>query len=152
MEAIHLFKYGKKTALAKPLSELAREAFFQFWPRHSIDLVVPVPLHVKRLRERGFNQAYLLVRTWAKKEGVQVDSLALRRHRYTEPQTVLTRADRIKNTRQAFSLRHPESVKGKKILLVDDVYTTGATVNECARVLMNGRAESVDVLTLARAA
>jgi len=152
MEAIHFLKYEKKTALAKPLSLLARKAFFQSWGAESIDLLVPVPLHVRRLRERGFNQAYLLARRWTRQEGIALDGLNLHRHRRTQPQTTLSRADRQKNIRGAFALRHPERIQRQKILLVDDVYTTGATVNECARVLMDGGAEFVDVLTLARAA
>lgn len=152
MEAVHRFKYGRRIALAGPLSALVRGAFLGFWRRGGIDLVVPVPLHVKRLRERGFNQAYLLARTWAKEEGLELDGLFLRRHRYTEPQTTLRRAARSRNIKGAFSLRHPGGAKGRKILLVDDVYTTGATVNECARVLIKAGARSVDVLTLARTA
>jgi ComF family protein len=151
MEAIHLLKYEKKTALAKPLSALARKAFYQSWDAESIDLLVPVPLHVRRLRERGFNQAYLLARRWTRQEGIPLDGLNLCRHRCTEPQTTLSRADRQKNIRGAFALRYPERIQGQKIVLVDDVYTTGATVNECAKVLMDGGAEFVDVLTLARA-
>ena len=152
MEAVHLFKYGRKTALVKPLSALVRRTFFHWWDRDEVDLIVPVPLHVKRLRERGFNQAYLLIRKWAKEAGIPFDGLTLQRHRYTEPQTALSRAKRKRNMRGAFSLRDGGRVVGKRILLVDDVYTTGATVNECARVLTKAGAKSVDVLTLARAA
>ena len=151
MESIHMLKYRKKSSLARPLSALARETFFQFWDVDEIDLLVSVPLHVKRLRERGFNQAYLLIRSWAKKDGITLDGLTLCRSRRTEPQTTLSRPERRKNIKGAFSLQHSEKIRGRKILLVDDVYTTGATVNECARVLMKAGAEFVDVLTLARA-
>ncbi len=151
MEAIHLLKYRKKSSLSRPLSTLVRETFFQFWDVSGIDLLVSVPLHVKRLRERGFNQAHLLIRRWAKQDGIPFDGLTLFRSRWTEPQTTLSRTERRRNIRGAFSLRHPAKIKGRKILLVDDVYTTGATVNECARVLIKAGAEFVDVLTLARA-
>ena len=151
MEAIHLFKYAKKTSLSRPLSLLAKEAFFQFWDTSTIDLLVPVPLHPKRLRGRGFNQAYLLIRRWAKEEQIPFDGLTLLRSRWTEPQTTLSRTERQKNITGAFSIEYPEKIKDRKILLVDDVYTTGATVNECARVLIKAGAEFVDVLTLARA-
>ncbi|HID29475.1 MAG TPA: ComF family protein [Desulfobacterales bacterium] len=151
MEAIHLLKYRKKTSLSRPLSALARETFLQFWDINTIDLLVSVPLHVKRLRERGFNQAHLLIRNWAKQDGIPLDSLTLSRGRWTEPQTTLSRAERRKNIKGAFTVRHPKTIKSRKVLLVDDVYTTGATVNECARVLMKAGAEFVDVLTLARA-
>ena len=151
MEAIHLLKYRKKTSLSRPLSALARETFLQFWDINTIDLLVSVPLHVKRLRERGFNQAHLLMKRWAKQDGIPLDSLTLSRGRWTEPQTTLSRAERRKNIKGAFSVRNPKRIKSRKVLLVDDVYTTGATVNECARVLMKAGAEFVDVLTLARA-
>ncbi len=151
MEAIHLLKYGRKISMSRPLGALARETFFQFWDGDAIDLLVPVPLHVKRLRKRGFNQAHLLIRRWAKQEGIPFDGFTLSRSRWTAPQTELSRRERRKNIKGAFSVRHPERIKGRKIVLVDDVYTTGATVNECARVLMKAGAEFVDVLTLARA-
>jgi ComF family protein len=151
MEAIHLLKYGKKTSLSRPLGALAKETFFQFWDTNTVDLLLPVPLHIKRLRERGFNQAYMVIRRWAKREGIPFNGLMLSRSRWTEPQTNLARTERWKNVKDAFSIRHPGEIKGQNILLVDDVFTTGATVNECARVLMKAGAESVDVLTLARA-
>jgi ComF family protein len=92
-----------------------------------------------------------LIRKWAKQEGIPFDGLTLSRSRWTEPQTNLRRTERRKNIKGAFSLRYPEKIKGRKILLVDDVFTTGATANECARVLTKAGAEFVDVLTLARA-
>jgi ComF family protein len=92
-----------------------------------------------------------LIRRWAKQEEILFDGLTLFRSRWTEPQTTLSRTERQKNIKGAFSIRHPEKIKGRKILLVDDVYTTGATVNECARVLLKAGAKFVDVLTLARA-
>jgi len=151
MEAIHKFKYGKKASLARPLAAFLKETFHHFWGGDNVDLLLPVPLHIKRLRERGFNQAHLLITKWAKKEGVAFDGLLLFRKRWTEPQTHLNRKEREKNIRKAFCVKDPERVRGKKILLVDDVYTTGSTVNECAKVLMKAGAEWVDVLTLARA-
>jgi ComF family protein len=151
MEAIHRLKYGGKTSLSKPLSTLAKDTFYRFWDASSIDLLLPVPLHIRRLRERGFNQAHLVNRKWARQEGIPFDGLTLSRRRWTEPQTSLTRAERRKNVKGAFYLRRRDKVKGLRILLVDDVFTTGATVNECAKVLMKAGAGSVDVLTLARA-
>lgn len=151
MEAIHLFKYGKKIPLSRPLSVFARDTFFQYWDKDDIDLLVSVPLHVKRLRERGFNQAHLLIRKWAREEGIPFDGFTLFRSRWTEPQTALSRTERRENIKGAFSVRHSDIIKGRRVLLVDDVYTTGATVNECARVLIKAGAEFVDVLTVARA-
>jgi ComF family protein len=151
MEAIHRLKFGRHTSLSRPLSALLRETFFQYWDVTTVDLLVPVPLHLKRLRQRGFNQAHLLIRRWAKQDGIAFDGLTLSRSRWTEPQTALSRKERKKNIKGAFVVKHRETIRGKKIVLVDDVYTTGSTVNECARVLMKAGAALVDVLTLARA-
>ncbi len=151
MEAIHRFKYAKKTSLARPLGSLVRETFMRFWGTDSVDLMVPVPLHLKRLRERGFNQAYLMTRAWAKDEDFSLDGLALCRTRWTKPQTTLSRKERQRNVKGAFAVACAERIEGKRILVVDDVYTTGSTVNECAQVLMKAGARWVDVLTLARA-
>jgi ComF family protein len=151
LEAIHRFKYGGTLSLARPLAALVRDAFLRSWDMNTIDLLVPVPLHVTRLRERGFNQAYLLITRWAKREGLCFDGMTLWRRRRTEPQTGLSRKERWRNMRGAFAVRKPETVQEKRILLVDDVFTTGATVNACAQVLMDVGAASVDVLTLARA-
>jgi ComF family protein len=151
MEAVHRLKYGRHTSLSRPLSALVRKTFLECWDGTTVDLLIPVPLHLKRLRQRGFNQAHLLIRRWAKHDGIPFDGLTLLRNRWTEPQTALSRKERKKNIKDAFLIKYRERIRGKKIVLVDDVYTTGSTVNECARVLMKAGAELVDVLTLARA-
>jgi len=111
------------------------------------DLLVPVPLHPRRLRRRGFNQALLLARAFPEAE-VRLETLA--RVRHTVPQVGLNPKERRENVHQAFAVPRPEEVKGKKVLLVDDLYTTGATVRECARVLRRAGASRVEVLTVAR--
>ncbi len=151
MKAIQVLKYGKKAAVSRPLSRRVRDCFDRHWERDEVDLLLAVPLHGKRLRERGFNQAHLLISRWAREQGLSLDDSLLLRHRMTQPQTGLTLPARKRNVKGAFVVQKPESVKGRRILLIDDVYTTGATVSECARVLMNAQAEYVDVLTLARA-
>jgi ComF family protein len=116
-----------------------------------IDIVMPVPLHPKRLRQRGFNQALLL------SHGVSgafdiflcVDNLI--RCRFTRPQVELSGVERIKNVAGAFTIRRPGEVADKSVLLVDDVFTSGATMNECAAALKQGGASRVTALTLARA-
>jgi ComF family protein len=92
-----------------------------------------------------------LIRRWAKQDGISFDGFTLSRSRWTEPQTALSRKERKKNIKGAFVVKHRETIRGKKIVLVDDVYTTGSTVNECALVLIKAGAALVDVLTLARA-
>jgi ComF family protein len=156
---IHCFKYKGKIQLAAPLAELLRTAYRQFWDQDSIDIIIPVPLHLKRLRKRGFNQAYLLVRNWNTAAGqnwsgnsdLQIERDALVRTVFTAPQSALGRSERAVNIKNAFALHDPAKIKDKRILLIDDVYTTGATVDECARILLKFGAEHVDVLTLARA-
>ena len=113
---------------------------------------MPVPLHPKRLRERSFNQSLLLARHVARRLGFELDFLSLRRVRYTQPQTGLKKDQRRKNVRKAFDLKAPDVVKGRDVILVDDVTTTGNTLNECARVLKRSGAKNVFCVTLARTA
>jgi len=159
MAVIHRFKYAAKTQLARPLGGLMLSGFLRQWVSEKIDLVLPVPLHPQKIRSRGFNQSYLLIRSWQALAGAMQIALPdmtiltdlLIRTKATVPQTGLGRRQRLKNVKGVFSLRFPEKVYGKKLLVVDDVYTTGATVNECARTLLKFGAARVDVLTLARA-
>ena len=123
----------------------------EFFRDCSLDGIVPVPLHPKRLRWRGFNQAVLLAREVGREWRLPMDPFVLRRSRNTSPQTQLPEEERRKNVRRAFEIAAEKSVKGKSLLLVDDVYTSGATVNECSRTLMRAGAKEVYVLTLARA-
>jgi len=158
-EIVHCYKYKGKIQLARPLGELLLTAFRLFWEKDSIDVVVPVPLHLKRLRKRGFNQVYLLIRNWQTIAGqvpfdlgdFQIERDVLSRTVPTAPQTGLGRRQRAENIKDAFVLADEAKIIDKRILLVDDVYTTGATVNECARLLVNHGATHVDVLSLARA-
>jgi len=115
------------------------------------DLLVPVPLHLRRLRWRGFNQALLLTRPLAQRCGARLDPFVLARTRPTSPQVGLDEAARRRNIAGAFAVRDPAVVRRRSVLLIDDVYTTGATVEECARVLRRAGASRVDVLVLARA-
>jgi len=158
MAVIHSFKYGEKVGLSTPLSILLLNAYHRFWHDRPMDVVVPVPLFGRRHRKRGFNQVYLAVKYWEDRQwqsvlpgSLSVEREALQRARSTPPQTGLGRKNRLKNVKGAFGLGIPDRIQKKRILLVDDVYTTGATVNECARILLKGGAEVVDVLTLARA-
>jgi len=111
---------------------------------------VPVPLHLKRLRQRGFNQAILLGEIFAKKWGTPLSRNNLQRIRWTEPQVNLGAHERAVNVKGAFAVDSVKELSGKRILLVDDVYTTGSTVKECCRVLLKAGAAEVAVLTVAR--
>jgi ComF family protein len=115
------------------------------------DVVMPVPLHWRRLWWRGFNQAALLAAEVARRLDLPLDTGAMSRKRFTPPQTSQHHGERIRNVRRAFTVTNPDRVRNRRVLIVDDVMTTGATVDECARVLLAAGAACVDVFTLARA-
>ena len=145
---LHRYKYGRDVSLAKTLGDfLATHCPLTI----DHDVLVPVPLHVSRLRWRGFNQSLLLAQPLAKRTDIRVDPFALQRTRATQPQVELGERDRRGNIAGAFTVRHPTAVRGRSILLVDDVYTSGATAHECARNLRQAGAHAVDVLVLVRA-
>jgi ComF family protein len=152
-EAIHALKFGGRPVLATPLGRLLAEAGARALPAPPADWadgLVPVPLHPARLAERGFNQAELLAAPCAARWRVPVLSRALVRRRPTLPQTDLDPAARRANVRDAFRVPRPAAVEGRRVLLVDDVLTTGATVGAAARALRAAGAAAVGVLTLAR--
>lgn len=148
---VQKFKYGRKVSLGKPLGRLLALGCREFLSSCEADLIMPVPLHPQRLRWRGFNQSLLLARQVGRAYGVPVDPFSLQRSRPTPPQTQLSEEERRKNMRGAFAVRAGETLAGRAILLIDDVYTSGATVNECSRTLKKNGAKKVFVLTLARA-
>jgi ComF family protein len=149
---IHLFKYGGRSGLVSFLGPLLA-SFARTWaPAEKATLVMPVPLHPRRLRERGFNQSKLLAGYVARALGTGMDFLSLRRVKFTIPQTGLGKKERRKNVQRAFDLKTPERISGETVLLVDDVATTGTTLNECARVLSKAKAERVFALVIARTA
>lgn len=149
-EALHSLKFQGKTAMARPLGDLMAEAGGAMVPVEEVDCLVPVPLHPSREAERGFNQSWLLARRVGRRWGVPVESRALRRRRSTRPQTDLDVEERRSNVRGVFSVSRPEAFSRRHVLLIDDVFTTGATVSECARVLLAAGAATVGVLTVAR--
>lgn len=147
-EAIHQFKYRPCRSLARPLAAWLSENIRLV---AQIDLVVPVPLHKKRLRQRGFNQALLLSHRLSTAFAIPLSVDNLVRVRSTRPQVELSGEERKQNVAGAFALRRPHEVEDKSVLLVDDVFTTGATMNECAAVLKDGGAAWITALSLARA-
>jgi ComF family protein len=149
LEAVHLFKYRHRTSLRTVLAELVVKHEWGDFDPGRYDVMVPVPLYRRRLYERGFNQAMLLCRGIGEAWGIRIDETGLARTRQTAPQIRLTVAQRERNVRGAFAAKDGVFV-GRRVLLVDDVYTTGATVSECSRILLNAGAEAVGVLTVAR--
>ena len=145
-EAIALFKYQRKVILADALARLMDTALP---PLPDVDLVMPIPLHPSRLLEREFNQSLLLADRLGRRLRRPVSCVDVVRVRQTVPQTDLTRTGRRNNLRGAFAVPHPSRIKNKRVLLIDDVLTTGTTVNECARALRKAGAGDVYVATLA---
>lgn len=149
--AVTRLKYGRDAVWAASLSQL----FVRMVPApvnpFRYDLVAAVPLHTKRLRWRGFNQAGLLAGHLAGRFGLTHARTLLARHRATEAQAGLDRAGRLENLKAAFCVPRPAMAAGKRILLVDDVMTTGATLEACAAVLKEAGAAQVDAMTIARA-
>ena len=146
---MHSLKYSCNTSGLETFRKLKKKSS-SLKDLPEADFIFPVPLHAKRLRQRGYNQAQLLARAFFYKEKNKIKNDILTRCRNTPPQTGLDGAERRKNLKNAFCVNNKDLVSGKTILLVDDVFTTGTTVNECARVLVKAGADNVDVLTLAR--
>lgn len=150
-EMIHRFKYNGEFHLRQPLADWLLAGFDD--PRLSltaIDALVPVPLHPVRFREREFNQALELAKIAGRRQKIAISD-CIRRVRNTETQTHFDRETRMENLRNAFKLRKNTNITNQHLLLVDDVFTTGSTVNECARVLREAGAASVRAITVARA-
>ena len=149
-QAIHLFKFEKKRVFAQPLVQLINTHIPSDCDITAYDFVLPIPIHRKRLRERGFNQATLLADGIAKAEDIPVLVDTLVRKRHTVAQSSLDSAARQQNIVGAFEVRNPDIISGKRLLVIDDVFTTGATIREAVSELWTADPAEIDVLTLAR--
>ena len=146
-QLIHLFKYGRVCTLSRPLGKLLAQAL----PREqAFDVIIPMPLHWRKRWQRGFNQSQLLAREIGRRTHTPVQD-ALRRVRNTPAQAGLTSAKRRLNVSGAFQAKKGAAIDGRRVLLIDDVMTTGATAASCARALQQAGARQVTLLTLARA-
>lgn len=149
--AIHLFKYEKKRILAKHLNQLIQAHLPTDFFAADYDFLIPIPLHTRRQRDRGFNQSEQIAQSIAELWHVPVRMDILFRIKDTAPQSSMnSREERIENIADAFEVRSIETITNQRILLVDDIYTTGTTVDEASRVLLTGNPTEVDILTLAR--
>nr|WP_320017486.1 ComF family protein [uncultured Desulfobacter sp.] len=158
-KALGLFKYQSKLSLARPFERHLFQAFATHYDMDGFHLILPIPLHGSKAKKRGFNQSYFLVRNFPRlyKETHdrpapwRIDIGGLARVRATVSQTGLDHKARKKNLTQAFACPKPARIKGKNILLVDDVFTTGATCDAAAQTLLDAGAAGVSALVLARA-
>ncbi len=150
LNAIHQFKYGRDLSIGALLASFMADFSFPDLEFKDYSLIIPVPLHIKKLRKRGFNQAIILADAIGKKWQIPINFSLLKRCKFTLSQTGLDKKERERNIKRAFEVRNKEKIVGRNIILVDDVYTTGATLNECAKILTKAGAQKVAVLTLAR--
>jgi ComF family protein len=150
-EAIHRFKYHGDVCIGRSLESMISVVNPHALFESPIDLIVPVPLHPKRLRQRGFNQSARFARAISKRYKIELSLRALSRIRETRPQVELKKSERLENVRGAFSVRFPDEVRGRVVLLIDDIMTTGFTASECSKQLKAAGAEKVYVFTLLRA-
>jgi len=144
------FKHGDRIELALLFVKLIRQNYADIIKEN--DVVVPVPLHIRRLIKRKYNQSALIAKPLAQKFNKRYLPTTLKRLRATSSQGHLSAAERKKNVANAFGVVHPEEIKGKNVLLIDDVMTTGATVNECTKALLKAGAKQVDIITICRLA
>lgn len=150
--AIHRFKFKKRKRLAEALGIVLVKYVSQnpSLKTGELDAIVPVPLHPKRLRERGFNQVKLMADVLGRYYGIPVVE-TLERIRETRAQFDLPRGERFKNVYRAFKVSDHRAIRNRRVLLMDDIYTTGATIIECSKALKAAGASRVEILTLSRA-
>ncbi|OGW76192.1 MAG: hypothetical protein A2Z72_08140 [Omnitrophica bacterium RBG_13_46_9] len=149
-ECIHLFKYRGYLGLADIFKDIMSDFIRKNEINKEIDLIVPIPVYPTKKRERTYNHAEILARSVSKSFAIPLDTRNLKKILWTRSQSELDREKRLKNVKDSFLAVDKMAFAGKNVLIVDDVYTTGATINECAKVLLNSRADKVFSLTLAR--
>ncbi len=148
-DALLRLKFAGALHIAPALSLILTEAFRRHFESGDFDLIVPVPIHRTRLIRRGFNQVVELGKRLSKDTGIPLDRTSFQKVKDTAPQVGLTRAARVKNLRGSFGVKRPDRIRGRNILLVDDVSTTGSTIAEASKTIMRAGAAQVDVLVLA---
>lgn len=147
--AITKFKFHASLFNVRPIAECLIEAFNRHYADESIDVILPIPVHRKRLIERGFNQVITLSQKLSNATGIPIERTSLIKRKHTKPQVGLPRSKRILNLKNAFMVSKPEKISGKRVLIIDDVSTTGATVSEAAKAVRKAGAAYIAVLVLA---
>ncbi|HVW94644.1 MAG TPA: ComF family protein [Mucilaginibacter sp.] len=148
---MHQFKYNGQKKIGNLLGEIASDQLIKNAIFSSVDYIIPVPLHAKRLRKRGYNQSSCFASGLASKLSAEVEENNLVRSRATETQTHKSRFARFQNMQEVFWVKDPEKLKGKHILLVDDVITTGSTLEACGTELLKIDGVKLSIATIAYA-
>ena len=149
-ECVHKFKYNGNLALAAFFADLMIDFAEKYMDVKRFDCIIPVPLHRIKLRERTFNQAAVLASSFSRRFKLPCINNNLMRVKSGKPQIALSKSGRAKDIEGAFKVKNPFSLRDKSVLLIDDVFTTGSTVNECSKVLKRSGVKYIEVLTLAR--
>jgi len=147
-DAVHAFKFNGRIDVGKHLVHLLKERMTAI--TENVDCIVPVPVTEKRLMERGFNQSFIIAEEIAKMTGKELCPTALVKTKQTRDQYALSRKERRSNVKAVFSVKNSRRISGKKVLLVDDLFTTGYTAREAARLLIRSSAKEVAFFALAR--
>lgn len=150
-EAVHMLKYSDAKSVSRRLGAMMAERIVPDQRYNKADLVLAVPLHKARKRERGYNQAQLLAEQLGKTLGIASPEGLVTRARHTRSQTTLNKEQRLSNVEGIFAVHNPDRIKGRSIILVDDVLTTGATIGSCGRSLLSAGAREVLAMTAAAA-
>ncbi len=144
------YKFNEKPYLHKTFVEFCYKFQKEYLKKEYYDIIIPVPISRKRLKQRGYNQSYLIAKELAKMLNIELDNRILQKTKNNSAQSVLNKIEREHNVNNVYKLFNNKNIIGKRILLVDDIYTTGSTVNECSKILKMAKVERVDVLTLAK--
>ena len=147
--AIHALKYDKRFPVGVFLGKVLATEIKSSKTNWNFDLIIPIPLHQLKKAERGYNQAYYIAKGVGSKLKVRVSDRAVKRIKYTQSQTTMNLNEREENISGAFKIRNQKTVRGKNILLVDDVITTGATISECGKVLLEAGATKIYAASIA---
>jgi len=148
-QIIHALKYNGRFQLGTFLGERLCNPLKEKLNEWRVDVIVPIPLHQLKRAERGYNQSLFIAKGLGKVLNIPVNNNIVKRIRFTQTQTAMNLFEREKNVRNAFKVKKPHSVTGKNILIIDDVITTGATVSECGRILLENGAHMVYVASVA---
>lgn len=144
------YKFNEKSYIYKTLSNyiLKNEKLIENIKNY--DIIIPIPISKQRKRERGYNQSLLIAREISKKTCINLENNVLYKTKNIVPQSTLNKEDRLNNIKNAYGIKNTKNIQNKKILLFDDIYTTGSTVNECSRILKENGAKYIGILTIAK--